>query len=159
LTSLFPPGAGIGTNHQPYGFDQLKLIYGKYRVLNVRWIINIIGITSLVPFTFNVAPSVQGAANTAELTGELPFSKTVIVNNAIEKRLTGSINCATLFGISHAAYMGDDSFESVVTASPTIDMRLGMLVANYGGVLSAGFMNIELFYDSILFDPIPVAQS
>lgn len=120
LNSLFDfDRTNIG--HQPFGFDQLAAIYGRYRVLSTSY--KIIGTNveqtqnlTIVAYVDNGIAS-AGSVSTALEQGYSHFS----MRNAFVQptQFKGNIKLNALTGNSLIAYRADDAYAASVTASPT----------------------------------------
>lgn len=160
LNSLNDPDySNLGTNHQPYGFDQLKILYTRYRVMSVRWKATAMGIVSNVPALLCVAPALIAAPGTTfDLINESPYAKSKWCSPTVSATLSGSIDLIRLFGMTRQQYLGDDSTEAGITTSPTTPAYLNFCISN-PGVLSSVVCDLELYYTSELFEIATQSQS
>lgn len=118
LNSLYDPNR-TGTGHQPYGFDNLALLYNRYRVISCRWVL-----TS--PNTAQVRQLGSVPSNDSGMT--FPIFSTLKeqsraqfvthVPGAPAPLIKGSCYLPALMGRTKAQYMADDQYASVVTGSP-----------------------------------------
>lgn len=119
LNSLYDPNR-TGTGHQPYGYDNLALLYNRYRVISCSWVL-----TS--PNTAAVRQLGCVASNDLSMTfpvfstlKEQSRSRFVVhVPGAPAPVLKGKCYIPSLIGRTKAQYMADDQYSSVVTGSPT----------------------------------------
>lgn len=120
LNSLWDPDrTGIG--HQPYGFDNLALLYNRYRVISCGWRVhNATGATGSPIITASLPNNDLGMVfvNTGEML-ENPRTK-YVVNNPGGPILTlhGKSYIPKLMGRTKTQYMADDNYQSLVTTSP-----------------------------------------
>jgi len=163
LNSVFDPNL-TGTGHQPMGFDQLKALYGRYRVYNCKYKVRF--------FVANVGPTVCYATPTNETTSfvsipqdalETTGSKFGSVNQITAVGsvgapviLSGKVSMMSLYG---AKDMQSDRFQALISADPTETAIL------YLGCWSIDNQNltwtfiIELDYDVEFYDRVQVGGS
>lgn len=159
LNSIYDPDRS-GAGHQPYGFDNLAIIYNRYRVISCGWRITTTSGTSAV-VQLGCIPTNSGIlpVNFAELK-EQPRAKYLIqfpgANAAV---LSGKAYIPSLVGRSKAQYMADDRYQALVTADPAESAILQIHTANSSGVLGTNVINVILEYTVEFFDVNNVAQS
>lgn len=162
LNSLYDPDA-TGTGHQPYGFDQLATMYGRYRVYAVKWHARVQAFNAanyyLVALPCN---GPLGAIASFDDVREKPRSRYVVqMQNNNPVALRGRISLPSLVGKTKAQYMADDRFQAQVNSSPAESLLLNLFAYNTGALVSAPNVNItlELTYYVEFFDPEIMAQS
>jgi len=163
LNSLFDPDR-TGGGHQPYGFDNLALLYNRYRCIATGWRIQ-------NPMAANALPVTTGciASNDASVawtnTGvmlENPRAKYVTQNpGAASVTLSGKISLPKLMGRTKSQYMADDNYQSPVVGSPN---ELGLLyiqtfAATNGNTTAGQALQVILEYTVEFFDSKHVVQS
>lgn len=119
LNSLFDPNrTGIG--HQPYGFDQLAILYNRYRVISCGYRVNLTASSSTIPIMLTAMPANQVVvAGTASEIRENPRSKYITQNpGAYAPVLSGKSYIPSVVGRTRAQYMADDRYQAEVTGSP-----------------------------------------
>lgn len=162
LNSLFDPDrTGIG--HQPYAYDNLALLYNRYRVISCGWRANVcLGATS-PPIVIASMPSNDASILWGSM-GEMlenPRSKYITQNpGAPSVYLTGKSYLPALMGRTKAQYMADDNYQAIVTTSPN---ELGLLYLqvfdNTGTPLPSIRINVVLEFTAEFFDIKRVIQS
>lgn len=164
LNSIFAPSRTGGPgSHQPHGFDQFAALYNRYRVFATRYVVTVA--TDTYNNHYAVLPSNSATppiTNVSEAR-ENPRCHYAVQNpGGTLKVLTGKVNLPALTGRTKAQYMADDSYQSIVSLSPSEIMTL--TVASQGlnddtGVSMNHTINILLEYYVEFFDPISLDQS
>lgn len=158
LNSIFDPNR-TGTGHQPYGHDQLAVLYNRYRVISCSYVLT--AYSGAIPIRYACIPSneVKLYASVGEL-AENPRAKfNVQIPNGSLTKLTGKVYLPALTGRSKTQYMADDRYQATFGTSP---QELGILtVAAFGLQENTTDVNwtITLEYTVEVFDPNPIAQS
>ncbi len=163
LNSIFDPDR-TGTGHQPYGYDQMALLYNRYRVLRTSWKVEF-GATSgtyyaLVVPTNGLLPSAISNATTFEAAAETPLSKSKLVGlNSAGASVSGSMALNEFNGVTRTEYLADDRFEAQIGTSPSevIVLYVGWYNSGGGTLTIANFITLE--YEVDFHDPIVQAQS
>lgn len=165
LNSVWDPNR-TGGGHQPYGFDQLAVLYNRYRVISCGYRIQI-----GLPSTYAVGVQVGSlpANETVILSGtpafaelrENPRAKYVMVNpGAPATVLKGKVYLPSLMGRTKAQYMADDRYQALVTTSPLEAGILNIFTAGANDVPLEGLnVSILLEYTVEFFDINKLAQS
>jgi len=162
LNNLFTPNLG-GGGHQPYSFDQLALLYHRYRVFATSWRVTI------DPYMNN---SVQGRAwvvplNTNTSLPGIPQSTVTEYPRVIRKDLNGTvctqfkghIYLPRLCGAKNVEYKSDDRFQALTTGAPVELMTLQALIATNTAASATYTGLVQLVFHCEFFDPIPYAAS
>lgn len=163
LNSIFDPDLS-GTGHQPYGYDQLSVLYNRYRVLKTSWKVTFHSETvgffiCVIPTNGNLATAITNQASFSAAC-EAPRSVVRVQGtgaNAIIVR--GSIALNDLNGTLKVEYLADDRFEAQVGANPSelIILNVGLYNSSASTVAIDFAIEMEFFVD--LHDPILLAQS
>lgn len=158
LNSLYDPNrTGIG--HQPYGFDNLAMIYNRYRIFRTDYVIN--GYSGAVPIRYGciVSNDVPPINNVSEL-AENPRAQTrVQVPGGNTTRIAGRVSLPSLVGRNKQQYMADDRYQADVTSSPA---ELALLTITGGTMTDAStdiLVTVTLVYHVEFFDAKPIEQS
>jgi len=163
LNSLFDPDR-TGVGHQVYGFDNLALLYNRYRVISCGWrVINPAGnfdggsvMTACLP---NNDLSIV-FTDAGEMT-ENPRAKYIVQNpGGPITPLKGKSYIPKLVGRTKSQYMADDRYQADVTASPIEHALLYLQTfSSNGQPLPSINLHVVLEYTVEFFDVKHVAQS
>lgn len=167
LNSLYDPNRS-GLGHQPYGFDQLcgpsgSALYNRYRVYRVDYVVVVANddynIHYAVLNTNDASPPI-GSVSEAR---ENPRCQYACQNpGGTLKKLTGSINLASLMGRTKTQYTTSDNYQAQYNASP---FELGVMNIYCQGlnddisVSMSHTVNVLLTYHVEFFDPHVLDQS
>lgn len=158
INSIFDPNR-TGTGHQPYGHDQLAVLYNRYRVISCSYVLT--AYSGSIPIRFACIPSneVKLYTSVAEL-AENPRAKFAMqIPNGNSKMLKGKVYLPALMGRSKAQYVADDRFAATFGTSP---QELGILTMTALGLQENTTdvnWTITLEYTVEVFDPNPITQS
>ncbi len=166
LNSLFDPNA-TGVGHQPYGFDQLALIYAKYRVISCRVVIRF-----TTPGAANdvlCAALFSGVGNILTLTGQSPDyiteigrAKTAHLSSAGTRSavIDAVIPIHKIAGVPESTVLNESDWAAQNTASPANIATVTFSVGSYSGQGGeAVSCQVICLYDSIFYDRVGVSQS
>jgi hypothetical protein len=145
---IFAPVGSV----QPDGFDQLKLLYQRYRVWGSRIRVSILPasgetvthISCLFPAT------VTGIITNADDAMVQPYavSKAVIAYNPVQTELANAMSTSKIFGEPPLKVQYDDTYTGAVTGSPGFIWYWCFLVeAADGSTNIAGRINYYVEYD------------
>jgi len=152
LNSIFDPDR-TGTGTQPYGHDQLEVLYNRYRVISTSYVIS--GYNPNNPIRLCVFPS-----NNTSIVGSLseacmiPRAKFIHQNPAAAQKLVkGRVYLPALIGRNKHQYMADDDYQATFGASPNELAILNIYSAGtLDGPVSGTSLTITLEYTVELFD-------
>lgn len=162
LNSLFDPNR-TGLGHQPYGYDQIGILYNRYRVISAKYVLSVISDTANIAFA--VLPSNEAAppiTNVSEAR-ENPRAKYMTQNpGGTLKVLKGNVYLPSLTGRTKTQYMSADSYQAQTGSSPSEIMVLNCFAQGLND--DAAFVtnptfNILIEYTVEWFDPINQDQS
>lgn len=161
LNSLYDPNfSGIG--HQPYGFDQLSVLYNRYRVIACSYVISGAPINNTYQRIAALPSNEQVNALTLSEMCENPKCRFITqAPSAALKLLTGKIYLPSLVGRNKAQYMADDRYQAQTNASPSELALLNVFMQDMsdGASTIQTAFNITLEYTVEFFDVKPLAQS
>lgn len=166
LNSLFDPDL-TGTGHQPYGYDQMTPLYGRYQVRAVKVTLHW---TDPSADGVRVACMLQGNVSVTSLTSqtigyvdELPFTKCGNINNTGDQKnkMVFYIPLHKALGLSKQAYADDTSnTASVVSGSPSLQAYIRFSAASNRGTSAVTVMcNCTMEYYTVFYDRPVQAQS
>lgn len=162
LNSLYDPNR-TGLGHQPYGYDQIGILYNRYRVISCKYVLSCVSTDANIAFA--VLPSNDAAppiTNVSEAR-ENPRAKYMVQNpGGALKVLKGKVYLPALTGRTKTQYMSSDNYQALTGASPTELMTLNAYAQglNDDPVFNANpTFNILLEYTVEWFDPINQDQS
>lgn len=163
LNSVFDPNL-TGTGHQPMGFDQLKTLYGRYRVYNckykVRFFVANVGPTVCACTPTNETTSFVSIPQDALETGRAKFGSvnqiTAVGSVGAPVILSDKVNLMSLYG---AKDMQSDRYQALISADPTETAVLHLLCWSIDNQNLTWTFIIELDYDVEFFDRTQVGGS
>lgn len=161
MNSLFDPNAS-GGGHQPYGFDQLALLYNRYRVISCSYRLNVGVGTTTVPFIFTAMPAnVNVAATTASEIRENPRARYVTQNpGAGVVVLHGKSYLPSIVGRNKAQYMADDRYQATVLTDPSEQIILNIQTFDMAGATIANIpIQVVMEFTAEFFDIKSLGQS
>jgi hypothetical protein len=161
LNSIHDPNR-TGFGHQPYGFDNLALLYNRYRVISCGWRIGIPTTEGSLPCMFACIPSNDDAIvwDINELR-ENPRAKYAIQNpGASLVFITGKSYLPKLMGQTKAQYMANENTAALVTGSPNENAELYIKTTNQDVSVRVG-QNVQVLleYTVEFFDQKRILQS
>jgi hypothetical protein len=160
LNSLFDPDR-TGAGHQPLGFDQLSVMYGRYRVIKTSWRItpmtDIIGTnTGIVAYVSNSIVSAGSIASAIEA----GYSKLQFSNGYTKfSPLKASTVLYALTGQDLESYRANDRYDAFTTASPSELLILHVGVESTRGTPSEIEYYLEMEFDCEFYDPAVIPPS
>lgn len=163
LNSVYDPDRS-GTGHQPYGHDTFATLYGQYRVIGCKYVVEVSSNSATIqvgtllsndPYTYT---AVGGDFNELK---ENPRARFVTqAPGGQVKRIAGYASCASILGRTKSQYMADESTASIVGNNPTEACILTVATATTAGVPQTGAsLMVMLEYIVEWFDPKPLAPS
>lgn len=165
LNSVYDPYY-TGAGHQAYGFDQLAVLYNRYRVDRASYKITFTNpslganINCICTVAADTSSSLTGIAPAASR--EWPNASNSILSYEGSRTavLQGAINLHELCGVPRSKYIADDRYQGTIASDPTQDCILTFAVSGVNGTASnyaSTFIEIE--YEVTFFERITVAAS
>lgn len=163
LNSMWDPDrSGIG--HQPYGRDTFATLYGKYRVIGCKYIVEVSSNSSTIllgtlvsneQFTYT---AVGGDFNELK---EQPRARFVTqAPGQMIRRISGYANCASILGQNKLQYMSSEDTSAQVANNPAEACILTIACASVAGVPQGGAsVNVMLEFITEWFDPVALGPS
>lgn len=157
LNSLFDPDQS-GVGGQPDGFDQLKALYGRYRVMAVDVEVQAVGQSANGLITCAPTDTPGGFTSAEEVAG-LRYAKTAAFSSTQVGRLKTRYHIGKLLGYSDDAMLGNSNVEAAITASPSFQQYL--VIAVEGGSSATQVQNVwvRLTYYARMEVPIAVIDT
>lgn len=159
LNSLFDPDIG-SIGHQPYGYDQLTLLYHRYKVNKVK-----IDVTYYNPSVDGMVCGAMLTANnsTTTLAGqsitqatELPFVVTRTLNNTGIQRtkISQTISIAEMVGVTRQQFDANINAFTGNTAGPAVltQPKLRIAIANTDGTSTVVNVDVKITYFATFWD-------
>lgn len=156
--SVYDPDR-TGGGHQPYGHDQLALMFNKYRVFKIRYLCEVIPGNDVANSTIEWGATVRNGSYTVAYPEvfELPFVKTFsLTNNASPRKLRGTVDLTRL-NERAMAYVVDDRTASDTGSSPN-----EVILFTFFGISNQANLTrvrVTLVYDVEYFDPLSLGSS
>lgn len=155
-----PDETGVGRTG--YGWEICSKLYNRYRVLKVKWDVQIVSQSKTICFC--VVP-VNGSLTFTDINfpSELPFSRTGMTQLGgppFRDIRTRSID--TLTGVSFQQYMIDDQYEGEVQSpgtTPINTVQLHIFYYNPNTTTENVVTNLQLEYTVVWYDPINITPT
>lgn len=159
ISSIFAPGTGAGTSHQPYGFDQMTPLYSKYRVYKTKWKFvyppGMVGNMTVVP-----SNTITNFTTNQDYAPEVPLARTKGLSTTNSTTISGVTNHPKLFGATPAQFRANENTAAAVSASPTEFLNLALVVEDNNTTSSNTFqVQFTCEYWVEFFDPKIISQS
>ncbi len=157
LNSVFDPDQ-TGVGGQPDGFDQLKTLYGRYRVVAVDVEVEAIGQSA--NGLLAIAPSdTAGGFLSAEEVGAMRYGKTASFSSTERAVCKSRYHIGELLGYSDDSVLGNTNLEAAINANPAFQQYL--IVACEGGTSTTQTQNVyvRITYYTRMEVPIAVNDS
>jgi hypothetical protein len=162
LNSCFDPDV-TGVGSQPLGFDQYSALYGRYRVIKVRYEVTFISTSaSYSNVGLYTSPIAAIPADFNAWSVMNPTAKHAVLGQAVSGTnkhvFSGTIDLATLFGITPPELRADQDFSAVIGANPT---RLAYLHvwASGSAVVASGAIYLRMWQETELSQPVALSLS
>ncbi len=167
LNSVYDPDQ-TGAGHQPYGFDQLAALYGKYLVrrVDVTIVFSNPSADGAAP-CMSLTPANSGpfgmAGLTAEAVAEKPQCRVGLLNNTGSQRITWkvSFDIAKIEGLSKIQYEAETgNYGASISANPSLTPYVAVALADVTqtGGLTVQF-GVELNYHVEFYERAVLGQS
>lgn len=159
LNSLFDPNVS-GTGHQPLGFDQLNILYNRYRVFRANYRITFQPTSSSA--TFMVYPSNSNVTlSSSNPSTIMEQSRTISRPSKVDAPVifTGTVNLPKLNGVTSSQYKTDDRFQSLMSGSPSELLELHIMASASASATATYRYTVQMTYYAEFYDPLDLAQS
>lgn len=164
LNSMFSPTGGAT---QPYGFDQMAALYGRYKVYSVTISLTVSKGTD-AQNTMYAHALIQNPSGGATLTGlsggdveERPNGVTWVVGN-IPVHWNAHFDISTLCGINKREFEANvEDYAALVSASPARIATMQLAVSNAASAQTSKGVDwrVLIEYDCVFFQRITQADS
>lgn len=162
LNSIWDPlRSGAPSPDQPYGRDQLAILYNRYRVISCGW--RFATPNAGTPLQIAALPSNETYTTTAFADiRENPRAKYVTqhpTGNCYV--MTGKTYLPSLVGRTKSQYMADDRYQASINSNPAelAVLNIGVAVSNGQMVSNGQIINLLLEYTVEFFDVISLGPS
>ncbi len=156
--SVYDPDR-TGTGHQPYGHDQLSLLFNRYRVMRFQYLCEIVPGNDIANSVIEWGTMVRNGVFTVSYPEvfELPFVKTrTMTTNATSKSIRGKVDL-TRINERQIAYVTDDRTSADTGSSPA-----EIILFTFFGISNQTNLTrvrVTLKYDVEYFDPLSLGSS
>jgi len=147
INSIFDPDF-TGVGGQPGGFDQLKALYGRYRVMAFKYKVELEVITASDAASLVCAPVDNSAfSTTAEALADLRHASPVSSAQfgSAKAVVSGGFHVGELLGYSDASVLANTNMDAAVTANPTFQQFL-FICWETSGASTAVWLTVTLEY-------------
>lgn len=158
LNSIYDPNR-TGTGHQPYGHDQLALLYNRYRVIGCRYVVQAYSGSSPIRFGILPANEVKSVGTVSELIENPRAQYKLQIPGGNTQVIKGNAYIPAITGRSKTQYMSDDRYQASFGASPAELAILNICALTMAEVGVTVQFQITLEYLVEVFDVIPLGQS
>lgn len=164
--SLFDP-YNTGVGHQPLGFDQLAVLYSRYRVFGSKITCRCYqvgsGTTAATSGTVSILSSssaTPSAVGTTIAERDEGVTRTVGANTPVQQMLSASARAGTARGETPAKVRNDPNYEAGIGADPAV-LTYWLVYYTTADQATTSICNIntDIEYDCCFFARIQPAQS
>jgi hypothetical protein len=153
LNSVFDPDQ-TGVGGQPDGYDQLKVLYGRYRVIAVGVEVECIGQSA--SGLIAIAPSdTPGPFVSAEEVAGLRYAKAAAFSSTQRGTVRAMYHIGKLLGYSDEAVLANSNLDAAISANPTFQQYL--IVAVEGGTSATQVQNVWVKMTYYVRMEVPIA--
>jgi len=140
--SISDPG-GSSASTQPFGYDQLATLYGRYRVfasaIEVETQVYSSGSVAQanLPYEVTVWPSRTTTSFVSDPMGaaQQPYGKNIMAasgnSQTTEKYIRSYMSTAKIFGVDQRAVASDDLYGAVITTDPTAQWYWNIMLGGF----------------------------
>ncbi len=159
LNSLFDPDQ-TGVGGQPEGFDQLKTLYGRYRVVAAKVTVEAVGNGANTNGYIAMAPIDNPSLSTdAESVADLRFGVGSQFSQTNPAKISRLFHIGELLGYSDESMLGNANMDAAVTASPTFQQYVIIAVETGNSATGQQMVSTEIEYYVRMEVPIAVEDS
>lgn len=154
LNDCFDPNF-TGSGHQPRGFDQIAVLYKKYRVYSARVQVYLMNPTTATCWggyhLLNSQQPVYTAGTAFDYTNEVPgtFCDKVPVDTQQLFYDSGKVPIWELEGMTYDQWHADDGFDANVGSSPAAISKSGFFIGDWAAPVGVSSMTlvVKIQYD------------
>lgn len=163
VNSIFDPNRS-GGGHQPYGHDTYSSLYNRYRVVSMRYRIQIAALDTTVNSCYKatiVHNNNDVPLGNPSLCSEFPGSQTKLVMGSVPCVFKGVAYPNRITGVSRAAYK-DDRYSAQFGANPSEIICQHLVLSTMADAIPVANVlrwNVVLVYTVEMYDPLDLAQS
>lgn len=150
-----PDASNVGTNHQPYFFDQISSLYQYYQVFEFAWNVSFFNATTntcfaAVQITDSGDQSYSIATKQMYQLRERPggWVSPVTVYGNRQVSCSGSVKLWNVEGIPYTQYRDDEDYQALMAAVPTLTGNLSIAVGDLASPATASnvLISVKLVY-------------
>ncbi len=163
INSAFDPNfTGIGL--QPLGFDQYSALYGRYRVLGVRYRL-LVGTRTSTPIRTGVYPSAQSTlpADVAAWCVQNQWARTKMLGSNTGSDniadISGKLDVSAVLGVTKQEFVTEHDFSALTSSSPARVAYLHFWINCVGGVVASVDYSMMLWMDVEFIQPVALSLS
>lgn len=147
LNGMFDPQVSIG-GHQPMGFDQLMVLYNKYRVYGCKWSVTFVSqdTTQHAEVLVRVRPNTTTQTIYQDLCESAYTQKRVLGTEGSGQAvqvIKGYTSIAKIRGVAKQTVRAEDTYSGSATANPSTQPCLNIHVSNMN-TASAITVNVRI---------------
>jgi hypothetical protein len=159
LNSLFDPDQS-GVGGQPAGFDQLKTLYGRYRVLACKCEVEAVSNSTGGNGLLAIAPSdISSLTAVAEDIAGLRYAAAATFSQSEKARLVRTYHIGKLLGYGDESMLGNPDAAAATTASPNFQQYLNVNVETGNGATNQTMVMVRLTYYARMEVPTAVEDA
>lgn len=138
INDVFDPNF-TGTGHQPRGFDQIAVLFKKYRVFGCRVAATFINPTTTTMWVgshlLNSQQAVYTAGTSYDYVNEVVGTQTTKIPADTQQvdYDSGYVSIPALEGMSFLQWIADDGFDANVTGDPAAISKIGFFAGDWAG--------------------------
>lgn len=163
INNCFDPNF-TGAGSQPLGFDQYAALYGRYRVLKVRFAISCgnrtalpirVGYYTSPQSTLSADPNawlIQNSSARMKYVGPNTGGPAVV-------DLAGNAAMSTIFGVTNAEFEIEHDFVAATGAGPTRQAYLHLFIAGSSGTIASMDYTVRLWMTTEFSNPVALSLS
>lgn len=157
-----PNFTGVGL--QPLGFDQYSALYSRYRVIRVRYEIDVAN-RGANPLRYGCYPSPQSTLPADPNAWTIQNAATQVklmsasTGGMAVGRLSGSIDLPKLFGLTKSEFLNEHDFSAIISAGPARVGYLQFFITGLTATVADVNYTVRLYMTTELSAPVALGLS